>query len=96
MLSLILAALLAAHPAPASPSTHTPVIQSEKNIGDVAQDRENFCVGVVTDKIKPEEVVKDLELDSPEKRKEFGVECIMYLDGIQAGQQMNEKQANQP
>lgn len=94
MLSLIMAAVLAAAPVHAPAPPVSPITQNEHSLADVAQDQENYCLQVVTEKMPIEQAIHDLNLDTDAKKEDFGLHCDIFLDGVSAGIKSQEESKN--
>ena len=75
MKALIIAALLAVTPVAATAAPMT--LQEEVRV------TAPICLKVALGKLSADEVIRGLNLDTPEKKREFALHCKLYLQGFE-------------
>lgn len=98
MKALLLAAALAltSIPATAAPVQHTTQTQLAPVTDDEIDTTAGICIGVVTGKVTADEVVKELNLNSDVKKRDFLVHCKLFLRGVEVGGQLATQQQQSP
>lgn len=90
MKALLAALVLAA----SSPAFSASVAPAQISVSDEVEVTANICIGLLTDKISSDEVIKGLNLDTDAKKREFMLHCALYIQGVNDGIEVSKNKLN--